>query len=188
MPRRTRRHVSVTRAEIDPSDGLSRALTCVCGGRFVDGAQNRPVKRKAEPGLPGEATRSAWTMRRVLPPHEGYLLRPCLLRCRATAGRACLEEATMGFEPMIRVLQNPAPAKKTLARSWPDSVEGSADSACPGGPRPLAAFWRQATNNNARSSLDGQATSMGTTSQDVEASGTAMGGATHTTSCHGSTF
>jgi hypothetical protein len=33
----------------------------------------------------------------------------------------CLE-ATMGFEPMIRVLQDPTAAKRNLARLWPDSV------------------------------------------------------------------
>ena len=32
------------------------------------------------------------------------------------------QEATMGFEPMIRVLQNPTQAIRTLARLWPDSV------------------------------------------------------------------
>ena len=32
------------------------------------------------------------------------------------------QEATMGFEPMIRVLQDPTVAKKNLARLWPDSV------------------------------------------------------------------
>jgi hypothetical protein len=57
----------------------------------------------------------------------------------------CLE-ATMGFEPMIRVLQDPTAAIQTLARLSPDSVQGSADSGVPGGPRPLTVFWGQATD------------------------------------------
>ena len=50
----------------------------------------------------------------------------------------------MGLEPMIRVLQDPTVAIWTLARLWPDSVQGSADSWLPGGPRPLTVFWGQA--------------------------------------------
>jgi len=52
----------------------------------------------------------------------------------------------MGFEPMIRVLQDPTQAIQTLARLLPDSVQGSPESELPGGPRPLTVFWGQATD------------------------------------------
>jgi hypothetical protein len=48
------------------------------------------------------------------PPLPQILIRPCSMHLG--------QEATMGFEPMIRVLQDPAPAIQTLARLWPDSV------------------------------------------------------------------
>jgi hypothetical protein len=52
----------------------------------------------------------------------------------------------MGLEPKIRVLQDPTAATAgTLARLWPDSVLGSADSGLPGGPKPLTISWGQAT-------------------------------------------
>ena len=61
----------------------------------------------------------------------------------------CCLEATMGFEPMTRRLQHQSQATfGTLAHLWPDSVEGSASFALPGGPRPLTVFWGQATDNN----------------------------------------
>jgi hypothetical protein len=65
----------------------------------------------------------------------------------------------MGFEPMIRVLQDPTLAIQTLARLWPDSVLGAADSRLPGGPKPLTVFWGQATDNNACPPFRNQATS-----------------------------
>jgi hypothetical protein len=52
----------------------------------------------------------------------------------------------MGFEPMIRVLQDPTLAIQTLARLLSDSAQGSADSWLPVGPRPLTVFWGQATD------------------------------------------
>jgi hypothetical protein len=42
----------------------------------------------------------------------------------------------MGFEPMIRVLQDPTAAIQTLARLSPDSVEGSAILHCLGDRNP----------------------------------------------------
>jgi hypothetical protein len=52
----------------------------------------------------------------------------------------------MGFEPVIRVLQDPTRATfGTLARLSPDSVEGSAGFHLPGGPTPLTVFWGLAT-------------------------------------------
>jgi len=47
---------------------------------------------------------------------------------------------------MISVLQDPTLAIQTLARLSPDSVQGSADSWLPGGPRPLTVSWDQATD------------------------------------------
>ena len=51
------------------------------------------------------------------------------------------QEATMGFEPIIWVLQDPTLATfGTLARLLPDPVGGSAIFALPGGPRPSTVF------------------------------------------------
>jgi len=74
----------------------------------------------------------------------------------------------MGFEPMIRVLQDPAEATfGTLARPWPDSAQGSADSGLPGGPGPLTVFWGQATDNNAGQPFRNQAASSWPRSQEA---------------------
>lgn len=47
----------------------------------------------------------------------------------------------MEFDPIIRVLQDPAAAGAGAPdRLWPDTMQGTAESAWPGGPRPLTVF------------------------------------------------
>ncbi len=62
----------------------------------------------------------------------------------------------MGFEPMISVLQDPAVATAvTLARLPLGSVQGSGDPAWPGGYGRPSVFRGRATDDSARSGIDG---------------------------------